>query len=84
MGKRLFATVLVGVGLSLGLAGTAVAAPSNPDVSVNAVWYNVGTFRTLAECNTVGEAYVVTGRAKAWTCVPTMETGRPWLLRVLD
>lgn len=81
MGRKLLATALVAAGLSLGLAGTAAAAPSQRDVSVNAVWHTYNHYWVLSDCEYAGRLLVAGGVYRAWACE---RDGARWALRVLD
>jgi hypothetical protein len=78
----LFATALVGVGLSFGLAGTAVAAaqpavtaPSNGGVS-SMDTFTYGYYKTLGECQNAGQGLPP---GTGWTCE---QEGSAWVLGV--
>jgi hypothetical protein len=89
--KTQFAAVLVTVGLSFGMAGTANAAPqaaagATPNgISAQAVWFTYGYYWVLADCEYTGRYLVSTGTYKAWNCTPySTGSGVKYELRVLD
>jgi len=76
MRGKLVATALVGAVLSLGGAGTAVAAP--------AAWLSEGYFEVYDHCAGVGRGYVENGWYKTYICVPSnVYDSLPWELLVL-
>ena len=87
MGRRLLATALMAAGLSLGIAGTANAAPvklaaSTPStIERPAAWFTVDWYEMLGECQTAGSLLISSGQYKAFIC---QQDGARWALRVLE